>query len=176
MAIAFSSIPVYQLPTSWRKEGTVVPSRDACLWCTLSGNYERKWKRKPYCDWEGVPVDPPDPVLGTNCIGEPWLSSEPDEGDTSPCDPPYYDVPAEALVLDLYYSGAVAGRTYNMSLFVATRRWNDGADVESEITEYPFEFTATAHEGTIEEVFSVDSVEGELACCYVDFPTCGVGG
>ena len=174
MAVAFSSIPVYRIPTSLRKDGYIVPSRDACLWCSLSGGYARKWVLKPYCEG-GVPDEPPDDVVSTNCISEAWLPSEPDEGDTSPCDPPYYDVPAEPLVLDLYYGGAAAGRTYKMSLFVVVRRQNDGDDIEPEITEYPFEFTAEAREGTIEEVFSVDAVQGETACCYVDFPSCSVG-
>lgn len=175
MSVAFSSIPVYMPPTTARPDGSLVPSRDVCLGISLSGGYAKKWVRKPYCGEGGVPDELPDGEVSTNCIGEPWFPSEPYEWDTAPCDPPWYDVPSEPLVLDLYYDGAEKGRVYKMSLVVLTRRWNDGDDVEPGITEYPFEFTAAECEGRIEQVFSVESVPGELACCYLAFPNCSIG-
>lgn len=149
MAIAFSSIPLWRLDEMpnlgniSERHGMLVPSKFACLFTNVSGTYKQEYLPTPYCWAETVEIpEPPeaDDASGTHCIYNPKAPTEPQEGDTNPCDFPWYEVPAEPLVLDLYYDGTQKGQTYEMAVYVF--EYADGdMTTKPNLTLYPFEFT-----------------------------------
>lgn len=189
MAVAFSSIPVWRLEdmpnleNMSERHGMLVPSKFACLRTNLLGTYNQKYLPVPYCWAESPEIpEPPeaDPMTNVSCISNPRASDEPPEGAINPCDFPWYAVPAEPLVLDLYYDGAQEGQTYKMAVYVFERSsqvigdWY-GDEGEGSLTLYPFGFTATGKSGVIKEALEVNADEGKACCCYVDFEWCDIG-
>lgn len=188
MAVAFSSIPVWRLDdmpnleNMSERHGMLVPSKFACLRTNLLGTYNQKYLPLPYCWAESPEIpEPPeaDPMTNVHCISNPRASDEPPEGAINPCDFPWYAVPAEPLVLDLYYDGAQEGQTYKMAVYVF--EYSDGDTTDGDmmkkpnLTLYPFEFTATGKSGVIKEALEVNADEGKTCCCYVDFEECDIG-
>ena len=177
MAVAFSSIPVWRLDdmpnleNMSERHGMLVPSKFVCLSTNLLGTYNQEYLPLPYCWPEGSEIpEPPeaDPTTSTHCIYNQKAPTEPPEGAFNPCDFPWYAVPAEPLVLDLYYDGTQEGQTYEMAVYVFECLDGDMTKKPS-LTLYPFEFTATGKSGVIKAAFEVNADEGKMCCCYVGF-------
>lgn len=186
MAVAFSSIPVgcHSLGSVDDYGKVLVPSRDACLWFSCTIKYTTKFVLLPFCfDESDEPPEPPDGYeYEQNCMSNPAIPQEiPKDEDGNPnsaaCDSPFWEIPKDAGKVDLSYSGAVKGRTYQCSIYTVEVSIAEevSEDDEAKIREYPFSFTATAASGTIKDALEILPDSDKMVCCYADWSSCNIG-